>query len=88
MIHLLLHEVIFMANVTIYLDPASMKKITKKARAAKRSISRWIREQLYQAIHDEWPPTYFEKLESFAPAKDLKRHRQLSTLHDAKREEW
>lgn len=56
-----------MAQLTIYLDQETEKRVKKAARASKESVSRWARRCLSRAATpDDWPEGHFEILGSLA----------------------
>jgi hypothetical protein len=66
-----------MAQLTIYLDPETEKRVKKAAKASKESVSRWARRCLSQAAKpDAWPEGHFEILGSLAesPLQETNRH--------------
>lgn len=76
-----------MAQVTLYLDDKTLRKIERAAKSANSSISRWVKQKIEQALNDSWPPGYFDlcgKLKTEA----LKRPRQPVWKNDSLREKW
>lgn len=73
-----------MSQLTIYLDPESMKRVRSAARTDKVSVSRWARARLCESLRRAWPPDYFAL---FGALRDsgLERPRQGTYADDAKR---
>ncbi|MBN1696241.1 MAG: hypothetical protein JW881_01895 [Spirochaetales bacterium] len=48
-----------MAQLTIYLDNKTIKKIEKTARESNVSVSKWVRDKLELIMENDWPESYF-----------------------------
>ena len=48
-----------MAQLTIYLDDDTLKKIEKAAGRDKESVSRWVKKRLVMTLANVWPGKYF-----------------------------
>ncbi len=57
-----------MAQLTIYLDNSTLKKIEAAATEESISVSKWVRQRLEQALTHEWPSSYFSL---FGALKDV-----------------
>ena len=49
-----------MAQVTIYIDDDTLKKIERSARQHKDSISSWVKKRLIGSLAGDWPAGYFD----------------------------
>ncbi len=49
-----------MAQITIYVDERTRRRIARAAKASKVSVSTWAREILAGAVHDKWPAGWFD----------------------------
>ena len=49
-----------MAQLTIYLDSDTLRKIENAAAESRVSISKWVREKIEIALRDEWPESFFQ----------------------------
>lgn len=49
-----------MAQLTVYVDGQTFKKITLAAKKEHVSISRWVKSRLSKSLTDTWPEHYFE----------------------------
>lgn len=49
-----------MSQLTIYLDPESMRAVKSAARRERLSVSRWASVHLGAAARRTWPKDYFE----------------------------
>ena len=73
-----------MAQITIYVDERTRRRIARAAKAAKVSVSTWVREKLAKAVRDDWPPGYFDLLGSLRDAP-LEPPPELDFRDDARR---
>lgn len=74
-----------MAQVTIYLDDETLKRVERAAKKTGTSISAWVKGRLVTSLDDDWPAGYFDLLGSLAdsdlerpkpsPARDVPRRR-------------
>jgi hypothetical protein len=53
-----------MAQLTVYIDEETRRKIEIAARRAETSVSQWVKQRLASALETEWPEGYFELLGS------------------------
>ena len=74
-----------MAQLTIYLDEASLTKINKAAKREHCSVSKWVRDQLEQSLKGAWPKGYEKVLGSLSDT-DFERPAQGSSRYDSRRE--
>jgi hypothetical protein len=74
-----------MAQLTIYLDDDSLRRIENAAEREKSSVSRWVKQRLLQSLEDQWPPRYFDLFGALGPG-DLERPPQPDPALDAPRE--
>jgi hypothetical protein len=75
-----------MAQLTIYLDDETLKKIGRSARLEKESVSSWVKRRLVTALDTGWPVGYFDVFGSLK-GTDFKRPEQVPFSKDAKRPE-
>ena len=76
-----------MAQVTLYLDEETKKRVRKAAKAAGMSQSRWLAELVRQRTATEWPAEVHELAGTwpdFPEADELRR----STGRDVRRERF
>jgi hypothetical protein len=75
-----------MAQLTIYLDEDTVRRVERAAKQSGSSVSAWVKERLTDALDDRWPPGFFdlfgtlrdqdlERPAQLDPALDIKRHR-------------
>ena len=74
-----------MAQLTVYIDDETRRKIEVAARRAKTSVSQWVKERLSSALKTEWPDGYFEMLGSLKGV-GIERAPQLRPEDDVARE--
>jgi len=78
------HILEWMAQLTIYLDEKTRRRIEKEARRADLSVSEWVRGKLTEALDEGWPAGYFDILGSVRD-KDLARPPEIAPSRDARR---
>ena len=49
-----------MAQITIYMDDETIKKIETAAHKEHDSVSRWIKKRLVGVLESNWPKGYFD----------------------------
>ena len=64
-----------MAQLTVYLDEISLKKIVTAAKQNHQSISRWVKKTLLTRMTSVWPEKYFELFGALSD-RDLERPKQ------------
>lgn len=74
-----------MAQLTVYLDEKTRRRIERAAREGDVSVSQWVKEKLTQALERDWPAGYFDILGSLKDS-DLARPPQPPLSSDAPRE--
>lgn len=74
-----------MAQLTLYLDDDTRKRVEVAASREQVSVSRWVKDRLQRALDGEWPPGYFKLLGSLSKS-DLERPLELSQADDLCRE--
>lgn len=74
-----------MAQLTVYLDEATLSKIELAAKQSHVSISQWVKERLAGSLHRTWPEGYFTLFGSLSETR-FERPRQPSLSKDARRE--
>ena len=74
-----------MAQLTVYIDDETRRKIEIAAKRADTSVSQWVKERLSSALETEWPDGYFELLGSLKGVS-LERPPQLRSEEDVTRE--
>jgi hypothetical protein len=73
-----------MAQLTVYLDDGTLKKVGMAARREHRSISQWVKQRLVGALSHTWPAGYFELFGSLAD-ESFERPPQPSLSRDVRR---
>ena len=74
-----------MAQVTIYLPDVVEAKARKAAKASKKSVSRWIAEQVIHTVGDSWPAGVLDAAGAMPDFPSLKQIRK-GYGKDARRE--
>jgi hypothetical protein len=74
-----------MSQLTIYLDPESMRAVKSAARRERLSVSRWASVHLGAAARRAWPQDYFGLFGSLSDC-DFQRAPQGDFAKDAPRE--
>ncbi len=74
-----------MAQLTIYLDDETRRRIERAASRASTSVSRWVKHKLEDALERQWPEGYFEQFGRLADS-DLERPAQPEEHNDVARE--
>ena len=74
-----------MAQLTVYIDDETRKKIEVAAARAKTSVSAWVKQRLSRALETDWPEGYFEVLGCLKDVS-LERPPEPSTEADSTRE--
>jgi len=65
-----------MAHLTIYLTDDVEKRVRKAAKASKKSVSKWVADQVSQSVAEAWPPEFLAlagAFPDFPEAKDLRK---------------
>lgn len=75
-----------MAQLTLYVDEETRRKIEEAARQANLSVSRWVVTTLVRSLALTWPQGYFELFGSLRSG-DLERPEQGNFEEDSPREE-
>ena len=58
-----------MAQLTVYIDEATRRRIEVAARRAEVSVSQWVKQRLANALETEWPDGFFDLLGSLRDVK-------------------
>ena len=74
-----------MAQLTIYLDDDSFRKVKETAKRDRLSVSRWARRRLIEGLAQTWPSGYFELFGTLADS-DLARPPQGKMGDDSPRD--
>ncbi len=74
-----------MAQLTIYIDDDSIKRIEEAAAREKSSVSGWVKKRLVQSLEDQWPAEYLKLLGALADS-DLQRPPEPEPSADTPRE--
>jgi hypothetical protein len=74
-----------MAQMTLYLDEDTRRRVEEAAAREQVSVSRWVKDRLKRALDAHWPPGYFELLGSLSEG-DLERPGELAPGGDSPRE--
>jgi hypothetical protein len=75
-----------MAQLTIYIDDETLRRIEKSSRQEHSSVSSWVRKRLTASLNSGWPAGYFETFSSLK-SSGLERPVQISAQSDRKRAE-
>jgi len=73
-----------MAQLTIYLDTETLRKIENAAAESSVSISKWVREKIEIALRDEWPEAFFQLFGALREV-DLVEPKELDFTNDVAR---
>ena len=73
-----------MAQLTIYIDTKTIKKIEKAAKEENVSVSKWVREILELKLNNEWPASYFSLFGSLGDS-DLQEAEEMDFKSDIQR---
>ncbi len=74
-----------MAQLTVYIDEGTLKKIEKAAIGEGASISKWVKRKLTEVLESRWPRDYFQLFGSLSGER-LRRPDSLPLKDDARRE--
>lgn len=74
-----------MAQLTIYIDQDTIRKIENAAAENKVSVSRWVRDRIETALKDQWPAS-FSRLFGALAETDFKEPEELDYENDVPRE--
>lgn len=74
-----------MAQLTIYIDEDSIKRIETAAARENSSVSGWVKKRLLQSLEDTWPKEFLAVLGALSES-DLQRPVEPETASDAPRE--
>ncbi len=65
-----------MAQMTIYLPDAIEKKARQAAKAERKSVSRWVADQLVQSLDSAWPAAVLDAAGAIPDFPDLEQLRK------------
>ena len=74
-----------MAQLTVYIDEKTRRRIEKAAREGDVSVSQRVKEKLTDALERDWPAGYFDLLGTLKDS-DLARPEQPPLASDVSRE--
>ena len=76
-----------MAQLTIYLNNETLKKIEAAATEDNLSVSKWVCQKLENTLKHEWPVAYFSL---FGALKDSDLHEadEIDFIYDGQREKF
>ena len=74
-----------MAQLTIYLDDETAKRIEQEAKAQHSSVSKWVKSKIIQFFQKEWPEDFKTILGSLKDS-DLQVPEELPSGNDTPRE--
>lgn len=74
-----------MAQLTVYIDEKTLKKIGFAAQAERSSISQWVKSRLTCSLESSWPEGYFNLFGRLKKI-NLKRPSPLKLYQDIDRE--
>lgn len=75
-----------MAQLTIYLDGETLKKIEGAARREHESISGWVKKRLVLSLKNSWPAGYFDVFGALSKDNNFKRPEQTTFDQDTSRQ--
>jgi len=75
-----------MAQMSIYLEEETLKKIRRAADREGISVSEWVRSRLSRSLEERWPDGYFDVF-GVLEGRDLERPEQIPFDRDTAREE-
>ena len=73
-----------MAQITLYIDEGTLKKIEMAAKREHQSISQWVKNRILKTFTSAWPENYFKVLGSLKN-EDLSRPPQPPLKNDVPR---
>lgn len=74
-----------MAQLTVYIDEKTRRRIERAAREGDVSVSQWVKEKLTEALERDWPAGYFDLFGTLKDS-DLERPAQPRSSADVRRE--
>ena len=74
-----------MAQITIYMNEETMKKIKTAARKEHDSVSRWVKKRLVKSLENKWPEGFFDLFGSLKDDDSFKAPEELDWKLDRKR---
>ena len=74
-----------MAQLTVYIDEVTLKRIELAAKRDHESVSKWVKRCLMSVFQNTWPKNYFELFGSLAN-DPFERPSQASFEKDARRQ--
>ncbi len=74
-----------MAQLTVYLDGVTLKKVETAAHREHKSISKWVKKCLESALQNKWPENYFEVFGALSDDESFKRPSQGTFSQDIRR---
>ncbi len=74
-----------MAQVSLYLDEHTLRRIETAARREHESLSTWVKKHLVTVLQTRWPERYFELFGALA-RESFTRPAQPSFARDARRQ--
>ena len=75
-----------MAQLTLYIDEGTLRKIESAAKRERTSISQWVKNRIVRVLSNKWPENYFNLMGSLRKEK-FDRPGRLSFVKDSKREQ-
>ena len=66
----------YMAHLTIYLTDNVEKQVRKAAKASKKSVSKWVADQVSKSVEDSWPPEFLALAGAFPDFPDARELRK------------
>lgn len=74
-----------MAQLTVYIDDNTLKKVETAAHREHKSVSKWVKKCLEGALQNKWPENYSEVFGALSDDEDFKRPPQGSLSEDVRR---
>ena len=74
-----------MAQLTLYVNPQTLKKIETAAKREHLSLSKWVQKRLENAWRTDWPGGYFDLFGALADVR-LERPSQGDFSQDIRRQ--
>lgn len=75
-----------MAQLTVYIDDDTRRRIEEAAKIAEVSVSQWVKERLTTALQSDWPDHYFDVFGSLRDV-EIERPEQPDPAHDVRRKQ-
>ena len=74
-----------MAQLTVYIDGSTLKKVEMAAHREHQSISKWVKKCLENALQTQWPENYSKVFGALSDDESFERPPQGNFSQDARR---